>query len=163
MNIVVVMSLVSTASEGTPQPVIPCTGDSSNLAATDCAVWRKFYDALSGIEWSYCSDLRDDPCACSYSEIISGVKYDLGNICEDGRYLLWLRMRNNKMEGRARPQKNREMCPEPSTRRKLALKTPTQICEVQTTSAPQNCLPDIWGTRILHSSVVRPLGRMINT
>jgi hypothetical protein len=42
-------------------------------------------------------------------------------------------------------------------------KTPTQICEVQTTSAPQNCLPDIWGTRILHSSVVRPLGCMINT
>jgi hypothetical protein len=34
---------------------------------------------------------------------------------------------------------------------------------VQTTSAPQNCLPDIWGTRILHSSVVRPLGCMINT
>jgi hypothetical protein len=36
-------------------------------------------------------------------------------------------------------------------------------CEVQTTSAPQNCLPDIWGTRILHSSVERPLGCMINT
>jgi hypothetical protein len=28
----------------------------------------------------------------------------------------------------------------------MALKTPTQICEVQTTSAHQNCLPDIWGT-----------------
>jgi hypothetical protein len=45
----------------------------------------------------------------------------------------------------------------------LRYTTPTQICEVQTTSAPQNCLPDIWGTRILHSSVVRPLGCMINT
>jgi hypothetical protein len=31
----------------------------------------------------------------------------------------------------------------------LALDTPTQICEVQTTSAPPNCLPSAWGTRIL--------------
>jgi hypothetical protein len=31
-------------------------------------------------------------------------------------------------------------------------KTPTKICEVQTTSAPQNCLPSAWGARILHSS-----------
>jgi hypothetical protein len=34
----------------------------------------------------------------------------------------------------------------------MALETPTQICEVQTTSAPQNCLPSAWGTRILHPS-----------
>ena len=34
----------------------------------------------------------------------------------------------------------------------MALETPTQICEVQTTSAPQNCLPSVWGTRILHLS-----------
>jgi hypothetical protein len=30
----------------------------------------------------------------------------------------------------------------------MALETPTQICEVQTTSAPQNCLPGVWGTCI---------------
>jgi hypothetical protein len=30
----------------------------------------------------------------------------------------------------------------------MALETPTQICEVQSTSAPQNCLPSAWGTRI---------------
>jgi hypothetical protein len=34
----------------------------------------------------------------------------------------------------------------------MALETPTQICEVQTTSAPQNCLPSVWGTHILRPS-----------
>jgi hypothetical protein len=34
----------------------------------------------------------------------------------------------------------------------MALETPTQIYEVQTTSAPQNCPPSVWGTRALHSS-----------
>ena len=34
----------------------------------------------------------------------------------------------------------------------MSLETPTKICEVQTTSAPQNCLPSAWGTRILHLS-----------
>jgi hypothetical protein len=33
-----------------------------------------------------------------------------------------------------------------------AFETPTRICEVQTTSSPQNCVPSAWGTRIPHSS-----------
>jgi hypothetical protein len=39
----------------------------------------------------------------------------------------------------------------------MSLETPTKICEVQTTSAPQNCLPSawVWGTRITHTTPIK--------
>jgi hypothetical protein len=40
----------------------------------------------------------------------------------------------------------------PGAARPAPMGRAAQICEVQTASAPQNCLPSAWGARILHSS-----------
>jgi Leucine-rich repeat (LRR) protein len=50
-----------------------CYGKSADLPAVECAAWQDLYDATNGPKWGSCSDLRSDPCSCSYSSGGYGV------------------------------------------------------------------------------------------
>jgi Leucine-rich repeat (LRR) protein len=49
-------------------PTCSCIGASANLVQSDCSAWTEFYDATGGSQWTNCSGLRNDPCACRYRE-----------------------------------------------------------------------------------------------
>jgi hypothetical protein len=49
-----------------PTPPTPCTGNSSKLNPLDCSIWQQTFDHTNGSQWTYCSDLRNDPCSCSW-------------------------------------------------------------------------------------------------
>ena len=38
------------------------------LDAVQLEAWKKLYDGTGGASWSYCSDKKEDPCGCTYSD-----------------------------------------------------------------------------------------------
>lgn len=71
-----------------------CTGQSANLTAADCAAFQALFDATNGTHWTYCADLRHDPCACGFSASVQ-----IG--CEPGQggHIVKLALGNNNLVG----------------------------------------------------------------
>ena len=66
--LVVVAALAGRAAAG-------CSGESSAIYDWECEAWQELFDATGGENWTQCSKLRDDPCACDGGE---------GDVCAPG-------------------------------------------------------------------------------
>jgi hypothetical protein len=42
-----------------------CTGSSISLAPAQCNAWIDLYEATGGALWTYCAELKTDPCKCT--------------------------------------------------------------------------------------------------
>ena len=60
-SLLVLLPLASRADD-------PCTGPSAELNQTDCETFQQKYDSWGGKNWVNCSQLRNNPCACSVGQ-----------------------------------------------------------------------------------------------
>jgi hypothetical protein len=91
-----------TPGSPTPAPPSVCTGNSTDLAAVECAAWQDLYDATNGPKWSpYCSDARSDPCSCNFGGH-STIPYGYGLRCTGGEnpiHITYMILHENNLRG----------------------------------------------------------------